>query len=192
MKNTPEKSSQPETELLNRCVAGDLEAFEKLVRQFQKYAYTLAYKILWNEEDAKDIVQETFIRVWKNIFKYDTKVKFTTWLYKIVTNLCFDKLKSDKRRKRHISPAAENKEINDLPNTSDPVKEITNQDLVEKVHLLSGGLSAKQRMVFTLRDLQDVDIPEIAEILQMSTGAVKSNLYLARMTIRKKLEESDI
>lgn len=188
----PGNISQPETAFFDRCVTGDLKAFEKLVQYYQSYVYKLAYRILWNEEDAKDIVQEAFIRVWKNISKYDSRIRFTTWLYKIVTNLCFDKLKSDKRRKKHMSTSALNDHINGVPDVNNPDKQLADNDLVGKIRIIAKHLTNKQRTVFTLRDLQDLEIREIADILQMSPGAVKSNLHLARKTIRDELEKLDL
>ena len=69
-----------------------------MVEQFQSYAYSLAFRLVLNEDNAKDIVQESFIRIWRHISNYDSNILFTTWLYKIVTNLCYDNLKSSKRR----------------------------------------------------------------------------------------------
>lgn len=188
----PDKFSQPETAFFDRCVAGDTGAFEKLVRLYQPYAYKLAFRIVWNEEDAKDIVQETFIRVWKNISKYDSRIRFTTWMYKIVTNLCLDKLKTEKRRRKHMTISTETSNAIVIPDVNNEDKKLADRDLVENVRILSKQLTAMQRLVFTLRDLQDLDIREIADILHMSPGAVKSNLYLARLAIRNKLEESDM
>ena len=188
----PDKISQPETAFFNQCVTGDIRAFEKLVKLYQSYAYILAFRILWNEEDARDIVQETFIRVWKNITRYDSKVRFTTWLYKIVTNLCFDKLKSDKRRKKYMAMSASYDHISKVPDVNNPDKKLNDNDLVEQIRIIAKNLTTKQRMVFTLRDLQDLEINEIAEILHMSSGAVKSNLHLARKTIRNELEKLDL
>lgn len=187
---SPEKVSQPEKVFFDQCVAGDTRAFENLVKQYQSYAYILAFRILWDEEDAKDIIQETFIRVWKNISKYDSRIRFTTWMYKIVTNLCLDKLKANKRRNKHMTMSASNDHINNVPDVNNPDKQLADTDLVDKIRIIAKHLTDKQRVVFTLRDLQDFEIYEIADILQMSTGAVKSNLHLARKTIRNELEKS--
>ena len=86
-------------ELILKANNGDTKAFEVIVRNYNKFGYAVAFKILCNEEDAKDVVQECFIKIWKHLNEYDKKIKFTTWMYKIVVNLCFDKLKSQKRRR---------------------------------------------------------------------------------------------
>ena len=87
-------------ETIIRCKSGDMSAFQSLVEEYQIYAYKLAFRLLCSEDEAKDVVQESFIRVWRHIQKYDLRSKFTTWLYKIVTNLCYDHLKARNRRTR--------------------------------------------------------------------------------------------
>ena len=79
--------TQPDPDIIDKCRKRDEKAFKVLVEQFQRYAFNLAFRLVLNEEDAKDIVQESFIRIWRHISRYDSNVLFTTWLYKIVTNL---------------------------------------------------------------------------------------------------------
>ena len=86
--------------------------------------------------------------------------------------------------------SASNDHINNVPDVNNPDKQLADTDLVDKIRIIAKHLTDKQRVVFTLRDLQDFEIYEIADILQMSTGAVKSNLHLARKTIRNELEKS--
>jgi RNA polymerase sigma-70 factor (ECF subfamily) len=94
-------------ELIVRSRDGDLTAFQQLVEQYQGYAFTLAFRMLGNEDEANDTVQETFIRVWKHITKFNFSSKFTTWLFRIVTNLRLDRLKSGKRKNNVISSVYE-------------------------------------------------------------------------------------
>ena len=101
----PSESDQeenPAAELISRSRRGDLSAFRLLMESQQRYAYAVAYRLLHDTENAKDVVQEAFIRVWNNLDKYRQEVKFTTWLYKIVINLCYDKMKMESRRKRWL------------------------------------------------------------------------------------------
>ncbi|MBN1895995.1 sigma-70 family RNA polymerase sigma factor, partial [bacterium] len=82
----------------DRCSKGDADAFRPVVIHYQEFAHAVAFRILQHEEDARDVVQESFVRVWKNISKFDARKSFSTWLYRIVTRLCLDRLKSRKRR----------------------------------------------------------------------------------------------
>jgi len=78
---------------------GKQDAFRKLVEEYQQYAFNLAFRILCDEEEARDTVQDSFIKIWRKINEYDTNIKFTTWMYKIVTNTAIDRIRSIKRQK---------------------------------------------------------------------------------------------
>jgi len=174
-------------DILSRCVKGDLVAFRKLVETFQPYAYALSLRILCEPEDARDVVQESFIRVWKHLPQYDVRKKFTTWLYKIVTNLCYDLLKSRERKSKWIVPRANELQEASSPSGENPEMRCVNKDLIDRIKVLAEGLTPKQRIVFILRDLQDLAMQEVMEITGLSSSKVKSNLYHARMNIREKL-----
>ena len=175
-------------EIVIRCKSGDMKAFQLLVEEYHTYAYRLALRILCSEEEAKDVVQESFIRVWRHIQKYDLRSKFTTWLYKIVTNLCYDNLKARKRRNRLFQTDSFKMDSNLLASNDDLEKDIGDRELAEVIHNIAEELAPTQRIVFVLRDLQDISIQEVVTITGISKGAVKSNLYHARRHIRKKLE----
>jgi RNA polymerase sigma-70 factor (ECF subfamily) len=185
MHNRDIKILQPDPDMIHKCREGDERMFRILVEKFQSYAFNLAFRVVLNEDDAKDIVQESFIRVWKHIHHYDPKVLFSTWLYKIVINLCYDNLKSSRRRNHMEIKHAENQA---LSITQDHVSgNDENKDLIRKIRQLSKTLTLKQRMVFVLRDLHEIPVKEVSRILGLSQGAVKTNLYLARLKIREKI-----
>jgi RNA polymerase sigma-70 factor, ECF subfamily len=167
------------------------KAFKKLVEHYQSYAFSLSFKLVCNEEDAKDIVQESFIRVWQHIYKFDIKTKFTTWLYKIVFNLSLDKLKANKRRGHVLADTEFVKVSYDKLLGANPETDFVNKDLASLVASLADDLTPKQRAVFILRDLQGAEMDEISDITSMSKGTVKSNLYYARLSIREKLKRID-
>lgn len=168
------------TRLLNRCKNQDLKAFRELVETHQEYAYALAYRMVFNREDAEDIVQETFLRVWRNLSRYDPERKFTTWLYPIVTNLCYDHLRSRARQNRNDFPV-------DSGNPGSSALD-TNDDFLPILRQFVETLSAQQRVVFILRDFQNLSIFETAKVLDISEGTVKTNLYHARHALREKLK----
>lgn len=172
--------------ILNASKKGDSTAFRKLVEYFQSYVFSLAMRFLGNEEDAKDVTQESFIRVWKHLKKYDSKSKFTTWLYKIVSNLCFDRLKTNARR-QNIFSQNDFSMMHEKVDDSNLEQDAVNTELIETIKNLARELTPQQRMVFVLSEFQELDIKEIAKILSISKGSVKSNLYYARKNIRAKL-----
>ncbi len=182
---------QTEDEIVARSKQGDIRAFRRLVESHQRYAFSLAFRIVCNEEDARDITQETFIRVWKRIGSYTGEAKFSSWLYKIVVNLALDRLKGEKRRRRLFLAMPVLPEVR-LPDTGSRVEdEIANRDLADKIRKIADLLPLKQRMVFVLRDLQDLNVEEVAEILEMSPGSVKTNLCYARQRIGQRLKQME-
>jgi len=173
------------SQIIHQIKRGNQSAFRLLVEQYQAYAFKLSFRIVCNEEDAKDVVQESFIKIWRNISNYNTSTKFTTWMYKIVTNSAIDLYRKNARQNSisldesigTVSEAQQNY-IN---------KNQDNKELSILIRKMADGLPEKQRMIFVLRDLQEMDSPEVQEILEISETTVKSNLYHARKTIKEKL-----
>ena len=175
-----------DTELIERCRNGDSNAFRELVDNYQGRVYVFAFRILCNEEDAKDVVQETFIKVWRNLSKYNTALKFTTWLYKITANCCYDHLRTGKRRKQHVE-IEQVKHACEQMLQSNMEQKIINEDLAAVISQLTNELTPKQKLVFTLKELEGFEVNEISAITNLSPEKIKSNLYLARKTIREQL-----
>jgi RNA polymerase sigma-70 factor, ECF subfamily len=164
----------------------DARAFRQLVEAHQAMVFTLAFRLLCNEDDARDIVQESFIRVWKNLNRFNTSMKFTTWLYTIATNLCYDKLKSEKRNTT-IRLTNQNV-LNGFISDENMEKTIINAELAQIITSLTNELTPKQKLVFTLSDLEGLGTDEITAITGLSAAKIKSNLFLARQFLRKRLE----
>lgn len=184
--NTDEPDVQ---DLICRSLEGDHLAFGEMVKMYQKYAFALAFRLLLNEEDAEDVVQESFLRVWRHLPKYDVNQKFTTWLYAIVTNLCHDHLRRLKVRSQNTLHEVKEPEYARDSDCSQPEQDCTNQMLKKRLSLLVADLSSTQRVVFILRDLQELTVKDVARILGISEGAVKSNLYYARKSLRERLKD---
>lgn len=174
-------------DVVTRSQCRDLAAFELLVRKYQPYAFSLAMKFLCDEAEASDVVQDSFLRVWKNIDRYDPRQKFTTWLYKIVSNCCVDRYRSLKRGRNIFFSRDRDPGMEDLPDERDWEQLHSYEQLAQIVRSLSNRLSRTQRLVFTLRDLQDLTVDEVVEITGLSIGSVKTNLHYARKSIRDAL-----
>ncbi len=189
--NPPQQSDHPGAshlpELIGRCLRNEGGAFRQLVEEHQRYVFSLAFRVLRDDEDARDVVQETFIRVWKNLHVYDKRAKFTTWLYTITVNLAYDLLKSKTRKRRWLLAPGSAESQNPAGVTEEEMN-IVNRDLAAKIEELAGSLPPKQQLVFVLRDLQDLSVEEVAEALSMTTNTVKTNLCYARKLIRVKMQ----
>jgi len=172
-------------EIIKRILAGSQTAFRQLVEKYQQYAFSLAFRILCHEEEAKDTVQDSFIKIWKNINSYNDQLKFTTWMYKIVTNTAIDKLRSIKRA-LHSDLEKVSKQLDLINNTNEEIQ-FENKELGQIINFISESLPEKQRLIFVLRDIQGFASTEVQEILDLPESSIKSNLYHARKTIREKL-----
>src|SRR5687767_11433707 len=148
--------SPTEVELIERAVKGDTWAFRCLVEKHQSFAYSLSYRLTGNAHDAEDIVQEAFVRVWKHLHKFRYEVKLTTWLYKIITNLCLDFLKSAYGKKRYRHASIE--KGFEVKTSATPLEEMQAGELMNAVVRIADELTPKQRAVFTLCNLEGLTL----------------------------------
>ena len=171
------------TELIRKAATGNENAFRQLVEAHQSFAWSLALRFVGDKDDAADLVQEAFIRVWKNLSRYNPEYQFSTWLGKVLTNLCLDFLRSRKRKNIMVQPfdqaAAEIGTIDTVEN------EMNHVEWMQRVVALSKQLPDKQQAVFILRDLEGLSVEEVSTMLEMSPGNIKSHLYYARVHIRE-------
>lgn len=173
---------------------GDQEAFAELVDLYKDKLYHLGYRMLSNRHEAEDIVQETFLRVHKNWNRYDDKQKFSTWIYRIATNLCIDRLR--KRKPSYYLDA----EMNDQEGLDGytlvpgdertPETEYLLSETQQTIHQAIEGLPAKYKSVIVLRYLQELSLQEIGEVLGMPVTTVKTRVHRGREFLRKKLEHT--
>jgi RNA polymerase sigma-70 factor (ECF subfamily) len=174
-----------------RVKEGDVRAFERLVELHQGIMIGTASRMLGNLDDAHDIAQQVFIRVWKSAPRYEPTAKFTTWLFTIMRNLVFNE---SRRRTRRKEVALETEADDDLPqrqytdHTAPAPDHITQQDELERaLDLAIAALPEKQRLSVIMRQQQDLPYEQICEVLKMSLPAVKSLLFRARTELRKHL-----
>lgn len=182
---TAEEAKIPDDELIQDCQADDQLAFRTLVERYQLTAFRFAFRLTCNTPEAEDLCQEAFVRVWNYRHKIRQEATFSTLLYTIVSRLWLDHNRAQKRRFLSQITGSLNPEMVDRQ--ASPESITINQDLAQRIRALSRKLPPKQRLVFTLRDLEDLNIKEVVEITGLSSGSVKTNLSLARQKIRKQL-----
>lgn len=179
-----------EFDLIEKASAGDESAFEQIIRSHQENVYFLAYRMTGSHEDADDIAQEVFISVYKNIGKFRKEAGLGTWIHRIAVNKAINRLRRRKVRKETSLDGIENFAVPadrepGLSSMSDP-KDILN--ISEKKMLIDAALKklpAKHSSVIVMFDLQEMSHSEIAKVLKISEGTVRSRLHYAR----KKLYE---
>lgn len=177
--------TETELHILIRCRDGDRDSFRWVVQTYQRMVFSLALKMLADEEEAKDVVQDTFIRVWQNLDDYDMNRSFATWLYTIASRLCLDRLR---RMSRIVSMPQDVAVLKQFADGTDAERTLENAEWASIVRLLSDELSEKQRLVFTLCQLEGLTMGEVEQITGMDAGKVKGNLHAAREKIRKRLK----
>lgn len=181
-----------ETRLVKLALKGDQRAFAEIVELYKDKIFHLGYRMLSNRHEAEDVVQETFLRVYKNLDRYDQKQKFSTWIYRIGTNLCIDRLR---KRKPTYSLDAE---LNDQDGTDGyallpgdertPESEYLLSETQQLIHQAIDSLPDKYKTVMVLRYLQELSLQEISEVMDMPVTTIKTRVHRGREFLRKKLE----
>lgn len=201
--SSPDKTSidlsshDPDTSLIDELKANnDMEAFTMLMNKYKKPVLNFCFRYIGNMQDAEDISQEVFIKVFKNIRLFQGKSKFTSWLYRLTLNTCHNFKRHyiaerlDKVLKieaeEHKEEYAEYKLKDQKP---DPEQELINKELAEIIDTMICRLNKKQRSVLILKDFQGKSYEEIGEIMNMKTGTVKSALARGRLQVAMKIKE---
>lgn len=182
-----------EQELIRRAKQGDRAAQAKIVKDHEKMVYNLGLKLLGNPDQAEGVLQETFLKVLQALPKFEEKSQLSTWIYRIATNQALMRLRSRKRRFISIdeNPEFEDKDYTTFAQSLEatPLDDVLNQELREKMDRAIEQLPDNYKTVFVMKDIEGMALKEIAEILDLSLPAVKSNLHRARVTLRNKLAE---
>lgn len=169
-------------ELVAAAKAGDRPAFDKLVRATYVDTYTLARRLMGNEEDAKDVVQEAYLRAWRGVERFRGESSFSTWMYRITANVAYTQ---SAKKKRQATSSLD--DVIDFVSVepSEQGDEFLQQDLQAAL----GRLPEKFRMVIVLKDIYDLPHDEIAQQLGISEAAAKVRLHRARKALRELLNE---
>jgi RNA polymerase sigma-70 factor (ECF subfamily) len=181
-----------ETRLAKLSRGGDRRAFAELVELYKDKIYHLGYRMLNQKQEAEDVVQETFLRVYTNLERYDENQKFSTWIYRIATNLCIDRLR---KRKPSYSIDAEmtDGEGSDwhsmlASDSVGPDEELILSETQQNIRQAIQTLPDKYKTVVILRYLHDMSLQEISDVLEMPVTTVKTRVHRGREFLRKKLD----
>lgn len=182
-----------ETQLVKKSRAGNIEAFEQLISAYERKAYNIALRIMGNEEDAKDMAQEAFIRIFKSISKFKEQSSFSTWMYRIVTNVCLDEIRKRKNSKvisMDSGIETDNGEIKmELKSDSQtPEEAFQRKENIKIILDAVNELSDDYKSVIVLREMQGFSYEEISNIMECSIGTVKSRINRARKLLKDKLK----
>lgn len=186
-------------ELVEAAQDGDNRAFGKLVERYQRRVYALAFGILRQREDAWDVAQESFVKAYRNLARFEGESAFYTWLYRIAYNLSIDTLRSKSRREalgrdetRRLDVAAD---VEGRARPEHPSEAVTRREVAGVVRKAMDQLSEKHRAIIVLREIEGLSYEEMADVLKISKGTVMSRLFHARknleVLLRPYVEEGE-
>ena len=203
LKNVPVADEQQQARaLVKRCLAGEGAAWEEIVRAHQRRVYNLCYRFTGSAVDAEDLTQEVFIKVYRSLKSYDlAKAAFATWLTTMTRNLLVDHYRAGKQQRMTDAleaPQLQSGTGEDGPSVAEKLKDpalspesrVAQQDTQKMVQQALGRLSPELREAVVLRDLQDMDYREIAAVLKVPEGTVKSRINRGRTELARLLERT--
>ena len=185
------RSAVDETELVGQASKGDAQAFSVLVERYQRRVVGVAMAVVHNPDDALELAQETFIRAYQNLAKFESRSSFSTWLYRIAANIAID---FRRREGRHPVLRGEEgeREIERLPSDSgDSFAATARGELNRRLRAALKELTPEHRAVILLREVEGFSYDEISEVLQCPRGTVMSRLHYARNHLRGMLKDVD-
>lgn len=190
-----------ERSLIERAQGGDREAFEELVHRYDRDVLRIALNILRKTEDARDVYQDAFLKIYKNLPRFRFECGFYTWVYRIVTNVCLDHLRRRSSRPEDQAPElASNHKGGDTPGgdffdrqrerraSSDPERRMQGIEIGQRITSALGRLTPRERMIFEMKHHQGLKLRAIGEVLGTTEETVKNSLFRATRKLRAELE----
>lgn len=174
--------------LIEECRGGNLKNFGKLVEQTSPFAFSLAFRMLGDEDLAKDVVQESMVSIWQKLNKIRSAEVYKTWIYRIVINKCYDELRHKKRNREYVADEKTwqtlSEKISQMPSS-----QMENDETSRIIGMLTDKLSPKQKAIFILSEIEEMTSDEISDITGISKTLIKANLYHARKSISGMIEK---
>ncbi len=188
-----ERMSATEQDLVSRLQASDPAAYEELIEDYADMVFRVAYRVLRNEQDAEDAMQETFLTVYRRIGQFRGEAKFSSWLYRIAANTALDLLRMRNRKQDAQEPlAVEDDEAESLlVDEVAPLPEdaLTTRETLAHIHSILAGMSPKLSEAFVLYEIQGLSMQETADALGISLSAAKVRVHRARLLLQKELTQ---
>jgi len=173
-------------ELVETIRGGDTDAFETLVRRKTSKVYALCYRVIGNAEDARDISQLVFLKLWENLGKYDPQYAFDTWLYRMVTNVAIDFMRNRQSRDNAVNS---NLRLVRTSTDADQAVMVQRKEIEGVFNDVSAVLSPKQKAIFVMNQMEDLSSAEIARTLGCRESTVRNHLFNARKLMQQQLQK---
>jgi RNA polymerase sigma-70 factor, ECF subfamily len=189
------REAEEDSELVRKAQQGDEVAFRKLVERHQRRAFAIAIGLVRDENDAREIVQEAFLRVYRSLERFKGGSSFFTWLYRIVTNLAIDLMRKPARREAELF---DNPSVADDADAfsfvsridgADPLDMVRRQEIATRIHEALEDLPAYHRSVILMREIEGMSYQQMADAMQVSKGTIMSRLFHARQKLQRALAD---
>jgi RNA polymerase sigma-70 factor (ECF subfamily) len=177
------------TQLVRDAREGDAVAFRTLVETYMRPIYALSHRMLGRHDDADDVAQETFVRAWQALDRYDGRFSFHGWLRTIATRLALNELDKRRRRQTHGGVAFDVAAETQADPAPDPQKEVEAKEMQERLQAIVQTLPDEFRVPLVLRSMEELSYDEIARILDVPVGTIMSRLHRARQQVRRALQQ---
>ncbi|MCT4611912.1 MAG: sigma-70 family RNA polymerase sigma factor [Clostridia bacterium] len=187
-------SNDIERSLIEDAICGNINAFEGLVFRYESKIYNIAYRMFNNHEDANDMAQEALIKIYKNLSKFNFESQFSTWVYRVVVNTCLDEIRK-RKNKKEVSmdkeiETAESKAMREFESAvKSPEEQAIENETIKEVRECIDELKPEFKSIIVLRDINGFSYTEIAGVLEIKEGTVKSRIARARENLKKIMEQ---
>lgn len=175
-------SEPDDTTLMERCTQGDRQAFETLLVRYEKPVYNAAYRMLHSRDDARDVTQTVFLKVYENLDSYDPQYRFFSWIYRIALNESINLIKKTSR----LEPLESDTESH----AKGPEQQASSDEMSEEVQTALMAIKSDYRSIVVLKHFLGCSYSEISEILEVPEKTVKSRLYTARQLLKQQLDQN--
>lgn len=187
-------TTDQETAIINQIIEGNTQAFAVLVDHYKDLVFTLAIRMLKNREEAEEVSQDTFIKIYKALPKFKGESKLSTWIYKVAYNTCLDQIKKNNRRYDEVAiDSFSENQIKTLDNALDALEEKEQQKTIQEC---LQQLASKDSFLLTLFYFEELSLEEISKVVNMEANTVKVNIHRARKRLgnilKQKLEPETI
>ncbi len=185
---TPEAPESIET-LIQRCLTGDQLAWEAIVRQYRRKVFNVAYKFVGRHDEAEDLTQDIFLKIFKSLQTFDRRANFQTWLISVSRNLCIDHYRSVRKERETIDRQVDASELSPVAKGQSQLAMLEQRDRVELLREAMSALPKTLRTAVLMRDIQELSYHEIAEKLRLPEGTVKSRINRGRNELARQIRK---
>ena len=178
---------QPIDGLIQRCLDGDQAAWDVIVRQHRRKVFNIAYKFVGRHDEAEDLTQDVFVKVFRSLNTFDRRANFHTWLFSVSRNLCIDHYRAVRKERETINRDVDANDLSPVSRTASQLSVLERRDRVALLRLAIGRLAPTLRTAVMMRDIQELTYQEIADTLHLPEGTVKSRINRGRTELARQI-----